>query len=73
LKNKNGSGDNMGVPNLGNNHPKDVEAVKKAVQRGIGFAAPTELENELAGLICEAAPCADKKQTVSIIPLQTSS
>jgi glutamate-1-semialdehyde 2,1-aminomutase len=51
---------NMGVLILGNNHPKVVDAVKKAVQQGIGFAAPTELEIQLAELICEAVPCADK-------------
>jgi glutamate-1-semialdehyde 2,1-aminomutase len=51
---------NMGVLILGNNHPKVVEAVKKAVDCGIGFAAPTELEIQLAEMICQAAPCAEK-------------
>ena len=51
---------NMGVLILGNNHPSVVDAVKKAVEQGIGFAAPTEPEIRLAEAVCEAVPCADK-------------
>jgi glutamate-1-semialdehyde 2,1-aminomutase len=50
----------MGVLILGNNHPRILEAVKRTVEDGIGFAAPTELEVELAKMMCEAIPCADK-------------
>jgi len=51
---------NMGVLILGNNHPRILEAVKRTIENGIGFAAPTELEVELAKMMCEAIPCADK-------------
>lgn len=51
---------NMGVLILGNNHPKVVEAINRAVEQGVGFAAPTEREIQLAKMVCDAAPCAEK-------------
>lgn len=51
---------NMGVLILGNNHPRILEAVQRAIEDGIGFAAPTELEIDLAKMMCEAIPCAEK-------------
>jgi glutamate-1-semialdehyde 2,1-aminomutase len=41
---------------LGHSHPRVVEAVKKAVDKGSSFGAPTELETKLAGMICGAMP-----------------
>jgi glutamate-1-semialdehyde 2,1-aminomutase len=41
---------------LGHAHPLVVKAIKKAVERGSSFGAPTELETTLAKLICEAMP-----------------
>jgi glutamate-1-semialdehyde 2,1-aminomutase len=41
---------------LGHAHPKVVEALEAAVRNGTTFGAPTELEVELAELICEAVP-----------------
>ena len=41
---------------LGHAHPAVVEALERAVRDGTTFGAPTELEVELAELICEAVP-----------------
>jgi glutamate-1-semialdehyde 2,1-aminomutase len=41
---------------LGHTHPEVVEALEKAVRDGATFGAPTELEIELAELVCEAVP-----------------
>ena len=41
---------------LGHAHPQVVTALKKAVERGTSFGAPTELETTLAKLICAAIP-----------------
>ena len=41
---------------LGHAHPRVVKAIKKAVEHGSSFGAPTELETTLAKLICEAMP-----------------
>jgi len=51
---------NMGVLILGNNHPKVLEAIKTAIEHGIGFGAPTELEIELAEMMHKAIPCAER-------------
>jgi len=39
---------------LGHSHPRVVEALKKAVEQGTSFGAPTELETTLAEMICAA-------------------
>jgi glutamate-1-semialdehyde 2,1-aminomutase len=41
---------------LGHAHPRVVRAIKKAVENGSSFGAPTELETRLAKLICDAMP-----------------
>ncbi len=41
---------------LGHAHPRVVEALKKAVERGTSFGAPTELEIMLAKMISAAMP-----------------
>jgi glutamate-1-semialdehyde 2,1-aminomutase len=41
---------------LGHAHPRVVKAVKKAVEHGSSFGAPTELETTLAKLISDAMP-----------------
>ena len=41
---------------LGHSHPKVVEAIKQAVERGTTFGAPTELEITLAKMISAAIP-----------------
>ncbi len=41
---------------LGHTHPEVVEALERAVRDGTTFGAPTELEVELAELVCEVVP-----------------
>ena len=41
---------------LGHSHPRVVEALQKAVERGTSFGAPTELETELAELVQKFYP-----------------
>lgn len=41
---------------LGHCHPEVMEALKKVLETGTSFGAPTEHETELAQLICEAFP-----------------
>jgi glutamate-1-semialdehyde 2,1-aminomutase len=41
---------------LGHAYPSVVEALKKAVRDGTTFGAPTELEVELAELVCDVVP-----------------
>jgi glutamate-1-semialdehyde 2,1-aminomutase len=41
---------------LGHAYPDVIEALEKAVRDGTTFGAPTELEVELAELVCEAVP-----------------
>src|SRR5918911_3653110 len=41
---------------LGHAYPEVVEALEKAIRDGTAFGAPTELEVELAELLCEAVP-----------------
>ena len=50
---------------LGHAHPAVVEALQAAAQNGTSFGAPTELEVELAQLICEAFPSVDTVRLVS--------
>jgi len=41
---------------LGHQHPSVIEALKRALERGTSFGAPTEAEVELAQVITEAVP-----------------
>jgi len=41
---------------LGHAHPEVISAVEKAVQNGLSFGAPTEIEIELAEFICKLIP-----------------
>ncbi len=41
---------------LGHSHPKIINAVKKAAEKGTSYGAPTSLEVELAGMIRKAYP-----------------
>jgi glutamate-1-semialdehyde 2,1-aminomutase len=50
---------------LGHAHPRVVKALKRAVQSGTSFGAPTELETTLAKLICEAMPSIEMVRFVS--------
>lgn len=50
---------------LGHSHPRVVEAVKKAVDRGASYGAPTELEVELAERIVNIIPSIEMVRLVS--------
>ncbi len=50
---------------LGHAHPRVIAAVNAAVQNGLSFGAPTNLETELASLICERIPSIDKIRMVN--------
>ncbi|MEW6161706.1 MAG: glutamate-1-semialdehyde 2,1-aminomutase [Nitrospirota bacterium] len=50
---------------LGHSHPKVVGALKKAIERGTSYGAPTPLEIELAELILEAYPSMEKVRMVN--------
>ncbi len=41
---------------LGHAHPEVIEAIERTAHKGTTFGAPTELEVELAELVCEAVP-----------------
>lgn len=41
---------------LGHAHPEVVEAVERTLRKGTTFGSPTELEVELAELVCERVP-----------------
>ncbi len=50
---------------LGHAHPEVVEAVQKQAEQGLSFGAPTELETEMADLVCELIPSMDMVRMVS--------
>jgi glutamate-1-semialdehyde 2,1-aminomutase len=50
---------------LGHAHPKVERAVRAALARGASFGAPTELEVELAELVCRAVPSLERVRMVS--------
>jgi glutamate-1-semialdehyde 2,1-aminomutase len=45
---------------LGHSHPKVVDALKKAVDKGTGFGIPTKQETELAEIIIKAIPSIER-------------
>ncbi|HPI94333.1 MAG TPA: glutamate-1-semialdehyde 2,1-aminomutase, partial [Deltaproteobacteria bacterium] len=50
---------------LGHCHPAVVEAVRRQAGIGMSYGAPTDLEVEMAALVCEAFPAMDKVRFVS--------
>jgi len=50
---------------LGHAHPDVVDALKRAVERGASYGAPTALETELAELVCELVPSAEQVRFVN--------
>jgi glutamate-1-semialdehyde 2,1-aminomutase len=50
---------------LGHAHPAVVKIVQKAMARGSSFGATTELEVELARLVCEAVPSVEQVRFVN--------
>ena len=50
---------------LGHAHPEVIKVVQETAANGLSFGAPTELETQLAGKICELIPSIDKVRMVS--------
>ncbi len=50
---------------LGHAHPRVVEALQRAAERGTSYGAPTALEVELASLIVEAVPSVELVRMVN--------
>jgi glutamate-1-semialdehyde 2,1-aminomutase len=50
---------------LGHNHPAVVRAVRKVLERGMSFGAPTDLEIELAQMVIEAVPSVEMVRMVN--------
>ncbi len=50
---------------LGHAHPKVIEAIQKAAEKGTSFGAPTENESRLAELIMAAVPSIERVRLVS--------
>jgi glutamate-1-semialdehyde 2,1-aminomutase len=50
---------------LGHAHPKVVKALKKAIENGTSYGAPTTLEIKLAELVLKAYPSMDKVRMVN--------
>ncbi len=50
---------------LGHAHPRVVEALKRAVERGTSYGAPTELETKLAKLVNKIFPSMEVMRMVS--------
>jgi len=50
---------------LGHAHPKVIEAVVEAARGGTTFGAPTEMEVDLAEIVCEAVPSIESVRMVN--------
>ena len=50
---------------LGHAHPPVIDAVKRAAEKGTSFGTPTELETQIAELICEMVPYIDQIRMVN--------
>ena len=50
---------------LGHAHPDVIKTVQEAVTHGLGFGAPTEIEIEMADLLCELVPSMELVRMVS--------
>src|SRR5262249_23172059 len=50
---------------LGHAHPAVTEATVNALKDGSSFGAPTELESDLAELVCAAVPSVERMRVVS--------
>ena len=50
---------------VGHAHPEVIAAVQSAVSHGLGFGAPTEIETEMADLVCNLVPSMELVRMVS--------
>ncbi|MDP1707676.1 MAG: glutamate-1-semialdehyde 2,1-aminomutase [Gammaproteobacteria bacterium] len=49
----------------GHAHPQVIEAVKMAIEQGLGFGAPTAIETAMADKVCELVPSIEMVRMVS--------
>ena len=50
---------------IGHAHPDVIDAVQKSAAHGLGFGAPTEIEIEMADLLCQLVPSMELVRMVS--------
>jgi glutamate-1-semialdehyde 2,1-aminomutase len=50
---------------LGHAHPGTLKAINETAARGLSFGAPTEIETEMAELLCQLVPSMEKVRMVS--------
>lgn len=50
---------------LGHAHPEVIRAIQQTAAKGTSFGAPTELETEMARLVCERVPSVDVVRMVN--------
>lgn len=50
---------------LGHAHPEVINNVKKTIENGLSFGAPTEIETQMADKICELMPSIEKVRMVN--------
>ena len=50
---------------MGHAHPQVVRAVQEAAAHGLGFGAPTQIETEMAELVCRLVPSIEMVRMVS--------
>jgi glutamate-1-semialdehyde 2,1-aminomutase len=50
---------------LGHAHPEVLQAVRRAVEKGLSFGAPTEIETRMAETLCELVPSLDLVRMVN--------
>jgi glutamate-1-semialdehyde 2,1-aminomutase len=54
-----------GAAILGHAHPAVITAVKQAIENGLGFGAPTEIETKMAETLCRLVPSLDLVRMVN--------
>lgn len=50
---------------LGHSHPKVIDTVKQAAEKGLSFGAPTRIETTMAEKVCSLVPSIEKVRMVS--------
>lgn len=54
-----------GAAVLGHAHPAVIAAVRETIDNGLGFGAPTEIETQMADLLCKLVPSLDMVRMVN--------
>ena len=50
---------------LGHSHPDVLDAVRKQLEHGLSYGAPTAMETEMADLVCSIVPSNDRQSGFS--------